>query len=70
MTFSELPIEPEKLIDRFENEGPMPELYNTIYSTVFGNNYTLSKDGYAITESDLIANKLWSVASDWQSLIT
>ena len=70
MTFSDLPIEPEKLIDVFENQGPMPELYNTIYSTVFGKKYTVNKDGYAITESNLIANKLWSVASDWQSLIT
>ena len=70
MEFSDLPSEPEKLIAAFESEGPMPDLYNTIYSTIFGENYKINKDGYAITESYHVANKIWSVASDWQSLIT
>ena len=51
------------------NKGPMPELYNIIYATMYPN-LKLNKEGYATTQSSNIANKIWSVASDWYSLIT
>ncbi len=59
---------PEGLMSDF-NKGPMPELYNIIYATMYPN-LKLNEEGYATTQSSNIANKIWSVASDWYSLIT
>ncbi|XP_057316865.1 uncharacterized protein LOC130657893 [Hydractinia symbiolongicarpus] len=63
-----LPKTPDKMIADF-NKGPMPELYNIIYATMYPN-FKTNDEGYAITQSSNIANKIWSIASDWQSLIT
>ncbi len=51
------------------DRGPPPDLYNAIF-------YTISDDakkneyGYNITTSKNLAIKIWSLASDWESLIT
>ena len=52
------------------DNGPMPDLYNTFYATKYGPNFKIYESGYAITHSANIANKIWSIASDWQGLIT
>ena len=57
------------MIESLDN-GPMPELYNTIYATKYAPNFKINEYGYAITHSANIANKIWSIASDWQTLIT
>ena len=64
-----LPETTEELIQSFGN-GPLPELYNIIYATMYSTDYKVNEYGYAITNSNNIATKIWSIASDWQSLIT
>ena len=65
---NEFPCTPESLLDQLD-EGPLKELYNVIYLTIRPtcntNNY-----GYAITNSTNLATKIWSLANDWESLIT
>ena len=65
----EWPLSPSCLVKKFENETPINELYNVIYLTLYPT-YKLNNFGYAITESISIANKIWSIASDWSALIT
>ena len=67
--FPEQPYTPDQLIESLDN-GPMPELYNTFYATKYGPNFKINEYGYAITHSANIANTIWSIASDWQGLIT
>ena len=57
------------LSPKFENETSINELYNAIYLTLYPT-CKLNNFGYAITESISIANKIWSIASDWSALIT
>ena len=64
----EWPMSLNKLIKSFD-DGPIQYLYNTIYLTLYPNCKYNSK-GYAETESKNIANKIWSIASDWTALIT
>ena len=63
-----LPDSPDEMMASFE-KGPMSELYNTAYAIMYSD-FKLNEDGYAITQSSNIANKIWSIASDWQSMIT
>ena len=65
----EHPYTPDQMIESLD-DGPMPELYNTIYATKYGPNFKINEYGNAITHSANIPNKIWSIASDWQALIT
>ena len=62
------PLTPEELLEMLDH-GPLQSLYNAIYYTMhdFANK---NEYGYAITHSHLEAIKIWSLASDWESLIT
>lgn len=62
-------FEPEQIIDSL-NEGPLPELFNTIFATKYGPNFKTNDHGYAVTSSSNIANKIWSIASDWHAFIS
>ena len=62
------PVPPNELAERL-NTRPIAALYNAIFLTVYSrrkyNDY-----GYAETKYKTIANKSWSIASHWTSLIT
>ena len=62
------PYPPERVIEMID-DGPLPELYNAMYATLFPS-FKCNEYGYAETESDKVATKIWSLASDWESLIT
>ena len=49
--------------------GPVNDLYNVIYLTV-KSTCTIKNHGYAATNSETLAAKNWSLASDWEALIT
>ena len=61
------PMTPEELLASFD-EGPLPELYNAIYYTT-NDSGIINDHGYAVASSAK-ATKLWSIASDWEYLIT
>ena len=67
--FPEVPYTPNEMIDSLEN-GQMQDLYNTIYASKYRPNFKVNEHGYTETPSANIANKIWSIASDWQGLIT
>ena len=50
------------------DSGPLPELYNAIYFSIYERR-KINQYGYAET-SDVKASKIWSLASDWESMIT
>ena len=52
-------FEPEQILDSL-NEGPLPELFNTIFATKYGPKFKTNEYGYAITSSSNIANRIWS----------
>ena len=56
------PLTPEELLARID-EGPLSELYNTIYFSIHEHG-KLNDKGYAITSATQ-ATKIWSTASDW-----
>ena len=64
----EWPMSPNELAERLSTK-PMAALYNAIFLTVYSrckyNDY-----GYAETKYKTIPSKVWSIASDWTSLIT
>ena len=60
------PITPETLFED-QDKGPLQDLYNLIYLTVYGT-CKIDAQGYAITKG--ITTKIWSLAKDWQNLIT
>ena len=62
------PMSPNKLAERL-NTKPIAALYNAIFLTVYSQ-CKYSDYGYAETKYKAIANKIWSIASDWTSLIT
>ena len=47
----------------------MPQLYNAIYAT-FHPTIKINNAGYAETKSGKLATMIWSMVSDWESLIT
>ena len=61
------PLTPEELLAAFD-EGPLPELYNGIFYTT-ADSAKINKHGYAVASS-VKATKIWSIASDWEYLIT
>ena len=65
---NEWPLTPEQLTEMMDR-GPLQHLYNAIYYTLY-DTATKKEHGYAQTKSHLQAIKIWSLASDWQSLIT
>ena len=65
----EWPITAEELITRLDSSGPMTYLYNAIAWTVIPQSPKNDK-GYVLITSTSSAQKIWSVASDWESLIT
>ncbi len=63
----EWPLSPEELICKLD-EGPLPDLYNAIYYSMY-DNMKKNEHGYAVT-SRTKATKIWSIASDWETLVT
>ena len=61
------PLTPDELLAKLDT-GPLPELYNSIYFSIHERG-ELNQYGYAIT-SHTKAAKIWSLASDWESIIT
>ena len=47
---------------------PAQDLYNLVYATI-DPSYKVNDYGYAITSSRPRATKVWSIASDWESLV-
>ena len=45
------------------------ELYNPIYTTI-NPSFKVHSTGYAVTPSHQSATKIWSIASDWEHLVT
>ena len=56
-------------VENFVQRGPLPELYNAIYATI-NPSFKVHSTGYAVTPSHQSATKIWSVASDWEYLVT
>ena len=56
-------------IENFVQRSPLPELYNTIYATI-NPSFKVHSTGYAVTPSHQSATKIWSIASDWEYLVT
>ena len=65
---SQWPFTPEQLLTNI-NSGPLPDLYNIIYATI-DPTFKINEYGYAATRSNPIATKVWSVAADWEALVT
>ena len=61
------PLTPEELTEMLDR-GPAQCLYNAIYYTMH-DHAKLNEYGYAETPTHLKAIKIWSLASDWESLI-
>ena len=66
-TEMELPLSPEEFLSMLD-EGPLPEIYNAIYYSMHDNGKK-NEYGYVIT-SRVKATKIWSLASDWETLMT
>ena len=59
------PVSPDDLISALEYD------YMTMNTKCLSlSNVSLNKHGFATTEARNIANKIWSIASDWTALIT
>ena len=56
-------------IENFVQRGPLPELYNAIYATI-NPSFKVHSTGYAVKPSHQSATKMWSIASDWEYLVT
>ena len=65
---AEFPYKPSELSDEI-CRGPLKDLYNVIYLTI-KDGCQINDFGYAGTDSRTLATKIWSLAFDWQSLIT
>ena len=61
------PLTPDELLSKLDS-GPLPDLYNTIYYSIHDRR-KLNEYGY-IETSQTEATKIWSIASDWESLVT
>ena len=61
------PCTPDELIEMLDR-GPLKEIYNFIYASI-NLSYQVNEYGYAITRSRPIATKVWSMASDWESIL-
>ena len=56
-------------IENFVQRGPLLELYNAIYATI-NPSFKVHSTEYAVTPSHQSAIKIWSIASDWEYLVT
>ena len=56
-------------IENFARKGSLPELYNAIYATI-NPSFKVHSTGYAVKPSHQSATKIWSIASDWEYLVT
>eukprot|EP00794_Sanderia_malayensis_P016364 gene16362-18007_t len=63
----DFPLTSEEFIKSLD-EGPLPKLYNAIFYSMH-DSATINEYGYAVT-SRVKATKIWSLASDWESLLT
>ena len=61
------PYTPDEVIERL-GSGPAQDLYNLVYATI-DPSYKVNDYGYAILSSRPRATKVWSIASDWESLV-
>lgn len=61
------PYSPDELLDLLD-KGAIKELYNVIYA-MLDKKLKLDAEEYAIT-SQQVAIKIWSMPSDWESLLT
>lgn len=68
-SYEEWPMTAEELIARLDSSGPMTCIYNAIAWTVNPQS-TKNDKGYVLSSSTSSAQKIWSVASDWESLLT
>jgi len=68
-TCDEWPMTADELIARLDTSGPMTYLYNAIACTVNPQS-TKNDKGYVLANSKSLAQKIWCVSSDWESLIT
>ena len=59
-------LEPNDITDM--EQTPLPDLYNVIYNSMYSYS-KLNEYGFASTESQNIATKIWSLSLDWTSLI-
>ena len=57
---------PEELLSRIDT-GPLPEIYNATYFSIY---QSASTNQYKTTTSHIKATKIWSLAGDWERLIT
>ena len=64
----ELPLSTEQLTQLLD-KGPLPGLYNAIYSTLF-DGLKKNEFGYNVTTSSDKATRIWSIVCDWEYLIT
>ena len=55
-------------MDTVLDEGKLKDLYNVVCATI-NPNFTLTDNGYAVTESQQLATKILSLASDWPAFI-
>jgi hypothetical protein len=62
------PSIPDELIEMLDR-GPFKEIYNVIYASI-NPAYKVNENGYAIARSRPVATKIWSMASDWGSVLT
>ena len=65
---NDFPYEPDQLTKELR-DGPLTDLYNVIYLSVKGK-CNLNTYGYAKTKSNILANKIWSLAYDWEALLS
>ena len=61
------PLSPEDFLSMLD-QGPLPDLYNAIYYSMC-DRVKRNEYGYMIT-FQAKATKIWSLASDWETLIT
>ena len=67
------PTSAETLMEAFEDDKPIADLYNAIFMTLnkkWSASINLNEHGFTKVESRNLANKIWSIASDWTALIT
>ena len=62
-------ISAEDLIARLDNSGPINAIYNAIAWSI-NPNASKNERGYVLTSSKSLARKVWSVFSDWETLLT
>ena len=63
------PVSAEDLIARLDNSGPMDVIYNAIAWSI-NPHAAKNERGYVLTGSKSLSRKVWSVSSDWETLLT